>query len=706
MIREGDIVRRSAERSPAAPENLDGDRKDARLCVRVLGPFELHRGEAAIRLPSKAQALLAYLAVNRNKPVPKDTLATLLWGRSGTEQARASLRQCLAALRRALGAQAELLVANASTLKLDDAAGLEVDAADFLVWSRSGQLSILQKADELWRDEFLAGMHIPIEPFERWLMIERQRFDSERLDLLFRTARGHAAVGDTDSTTAACRHLLALDPLREEGHRLLMTVLANAGNRGNALLQYERCVEIVREELGVEPDPDTVSLAEAIRLGVFRQSTHTLPSSLSAESNGATISTSDSSESGLAGLPLPEKPSIAVIPFVNLSGQASQDYFVRGLVDDLTVALGRERWLFVSASSSTHVVEDGGIDPRQAAAQLGVQYILKGSVRMDSGHLLVVVQLIDGARGTHVWSGRFQDQMDNLFALQDRLTTNVAAAIAPALMSVEMERALHKPTGNLTAFDLYLRALQRFRVSKRDNEEALALLDQAIALDPSYASAQALAARCYQFQLMFDWRSPGDPGFQAGIRRGHDAADMGRNDPEALWMAGLALVHLSGELDFAHALIERSLTLNPNSANAWIASCLLNSYLGNTETAIEHFQRARRLNPLDLSQHVHWNTVAWAYLGAGRDEEAADAAERTLHIQPDYPPGLRLKAVTCALLGKVEEARAATALMLANQPTTTITWMRAFLQPPLQRNRKALDRYIEGARLAGVPEDN
>jgi TolB-like protein/DNA-binding SARP family transcriptional activator/Tfp pilus assembly protein PilF len=670
-----------------------------------LGLFELRRGEAVVRLPRKAQALLAYLAVNRDKSVPKDTIATLLWGRSGTEQARASLRQCLVALRTALGSQAELLVADTATLKLADATGLEADAADFLAWSRSEHLSVLQKADALWRDEFLAGMHIPVEPFERWLAIERQRFDSERLDLLFRLAKGHAAAGETDLATAVCRQLLALDPLREEGHRLLMIVLANAGNKGSALLQYEQCVEIVRDELGVEPDPDTVNLAEAIRLGVLRRNnTQRLPPSLPAEPDNATTSASASSGTAFVGLPLPEKPSVAVVPFANLSGDVSQDYFVRGLVDDLTVALGRERWLFVSASASAYAVEDGGLDSRQAAAKLGVQYILKGSVRMDDGRLLVVVQLIDAARGTHVWSGRFQDQMDNVFALQDRLTTKVAATIAPALMSAEVERALHKPTDSLTAFDLYLRALPRFRASKNDNEEALALLDRAIALDPAYASAHAMAARCYQFQLMFDWRSPGDPGFAAGIHRAHEAAGTGRNDSEALWMAALALVHLSGELDFAQALIERSLTLNPNSANAWTASCLLQSYLGNTDTAIEHFERARRLNPLDLSQHVHWNTVAWAYLGAGRYDEAANAAERTLRVQPDYPPGLRLKAVTCALLGKAEEARAATARMLVSQPTTTIAWMRAFLQAPLQRNVKALDTYIEGARLAGVPE--
>jgi adenylate cyclase len=169
-------------------------------------------------------------------------------------------------------------------------------------------------------------------------------------------------------------------------------------------------------------------------------------------------------------------------------------------------------------------------------------------------------------------------------------------------------------------------------------------------------------------------------------------------------MAGLALAHLSGELDFAQALIERSLTLNPNSANAWIGSCLLHSYLGNSDTAITHFERAQRLNPLDLSQHLHWNMLAWAHLGAGRYEEAAQAADRTLSVQPDYPAGLRLKAVTYGLLGRTDEARATAGRLLARQPSTTIAWLRVFLQPMLQRNPKALEAYLAGARAAGVPE--
>lgn len=664
------------------------------LELSLLGPFELRRGGALVGMPRKAQALLAYLAVNANKATPKDTLATLLWGHTGSEHARASLRQCLVALRHALGENAGLLLADGPTIALDESEEILVDTVEFLARARSENLSDLKRAHELYRDMFLAGMHIPIEPFDRWLSIERQRFEAERLDHLNRLSGAHAAAGEIDKAITACRQLLALDPLREEGHRLLMTVLANSGNRGGALLQYEQCVEVVRDELGAAPDPETVALAEAIRLGVLQETRHGLPP----RNGGVLVAPSG------AGPPLPDKPSVAVLAFANLSGEAAQDYLVRGLVEDITVALGREKWLFVSASESAFALDQGVLDARDVGARLGVKYILKGSVRIDGEHLLVVAQLLDGMRGTHIWSGRFQDQMDNLFAMQDRLATKVAATIGPALMSQEVERARHQPTEHLTAFDLYLRALPRFRTSKQENEEALALLGRAIALDPSYAAAHALAARCYQFQLMFDWRSPGNAGFAAGVHHAREAAGHGRNDSEALWMAALALVHLSGEHDFAEALIERSLTLNPNSANAWTGSCLLHSYLGDTDRALDDFALAQRLNPLDVTQHLHWNMVAWAYLGAGRLEEAADAAERTLRVQPDYLPGLRLKSVTCALRGRLDEARACTARLLAKQPSTSVAWMQAFLKFPLERNPRALETYLRGARLAGIPE--
>jgi len=682
----------SAEATPEAGPDLR---------ISILGPFELRRTGALIRLPKKAQGLLAVLAVNRGQPVPRETLATLFWGNSGTDQARQSFRQGLLALRTALGTLADCIASEATTLALLPSEVIAVDAHDFAEKCKAQSLPDLERAGALYRDAFLAGLHIPVEPFERWLTIERQRFESMRLDLLQRLATAQAAAGHHDKAVTASRQLVSLDPLREEGHRLLMTLLATTGNRGGALLQYEQCVEILKDELGIDPDPETARLAEAIRLGTLEKRAPASPPVVM--HHGAT-DVRPGKFADVAGPELPDKPSIAVLPFANLSGDAAQDYFVRGLVEDITVALGKEKWLFVIASPSAFMAGHAEADARTVGAKLGVHYLLKGSVRIEAGQVLFVVQLIDAARGGHIWSGRFQDQMDNVFALQDRLATKVAAAIAPALMSVEVERALHKPTASLSAFDLYLRALPRFRTSLQDNEQALDLLAKAIELDPSYAAAHAMSARCYQFQWLFGWRLPGDPQFAQGVHHCHQAASLGRSDSEALWMAGLALVHLAGEHDFSQALIERSLSLNPNSANAWTASCFIHSYLGNTDTAIDHFHKAQRLNPLDVSQHLHWNAIAWAFLGGGRYEEAADAAVATLRIQPDYIPGLRVSMVTSALAGRLDEARVHAATVMAKQPNISIAWLRAFLSVPLQRNTKAIEKYLEGARLAGVPE--
>ena len=663
----------------------------SKLLLSVLGPFELRRDDRPVlRLPKKAQAMLAILAIGGNRPVPRDHLATLLWGDHSTEQARQSLRQSLLALRGALGPDADrVLLADTSTVALAGTDAIALDAHEFETLSRSDDLADLARAETLYRDDLLSGLHIPVEPFERWLTIERQRLAGMRLTLMEKLAVAQARAGQIDNAITSARHLVTLDPFREEAHRLVMRLLADAGNRGAALVHYDQCTRVLREELGIEPDAETTRLAAAIRDGTAVKD---VPGAATA------------APAAVAALALPDKPSIAVLPFANLSSDGTQGYFVQGLVDDITVALGREKWLFVIASPSAIAAGDETADPRLISTRLGVRYVLRGSVRLDAGQVLVVAQLSDAARGVHVWSERFRDQMDNLFALQERLTTKVAAMIAPALMAVEVERAMHKGTESLTAFDLYLRALPKFRTSMRDNEEALELLAKAIEFDPSYAAAHGMAARCYQFQLMLGWRLPGDPRLAQGVRHCHEAASTGRNDSEALWMAGLALVHLAGEHDFSQALIERSLSLNPNSANAWTTSCFIHSYLGNTDTAIDHFQKAQRLNPLDLSQHLHWNAIAWAYMGAGRYEEAAEAAEKTLRIQPDYLPGLRISMVTSALAGRLDEAQAYAARVLAKQPSITISWARTFLKVPLQRNTRALDTWLEGARIAGVPE--
>ena len=405
-------------------------------------------------------------------------------------------------------------------------------------------------------------------------------------------------------------------------------------------------------------------------------------------------------------LTLPDKPSIVVLPFVNLSGDPNEDYFVDGLVDDFTVALGRENWLFVMTSPSTSSLKDNPSDPRRIGSELGVHYVLQGSLRRQDNRIRVVVRLSDGQNGGQIWSDRFEDEIDNVFDLQDRLMTQLVATIAPALRTSEIERAYRKPTSSLTAFDLYLQALPLFRTSLIDNRRAIGLLERAIELDRSYSSAFGLAARCYQFQKIMAWVAPSDPCLREGIEFARRAAELGDNNPEALWMAGLALIFLDGELDQGPALIERSLTLNPSSANAWTASCLAYSCLGQSETAIEHFHKARRLNPLDHLHHLHWNSVALAYLGAGRIQDANEAADKTLNTLSTYPPGLRLKVAVCGLLGLSDDSAKYLERLLSVQPDCSLTWLSEHLETHLLRNPNCLANFLEGARLAGLPENS
>ena len=693
-----------AERGAGAPAT-DALRGEEQLTIGLLGPFEVKRGESQpLRLPKKAQALLAFLALQKGRPIPREQLATLLWGNSATEQARQSLRQCLAALRNALGAElSEAIVADTTSVLLAPSDRWSVDVAAFEIACQSSSLADLARASALYRDELLAGLQIPVEPFGDWLSLERQRLFSLRLDLLQRLADARANAGDMENGIAAARHLTSLDPLREEGHRLLMRLLAAAGNRSAALKQYERCAQTLRDELGIAPDAETDRLAEAIRAGrtALPESGGATPPTSARPIGAAAVAATPASP----GPPLPDKPSIVVLPFANLSGDATQDHFVDGLVEDITIALGRETWLFVIASPSAFAIRKRTGDPREAAAKLGVRYVLRGSVRRDGNRVRTVVQLTDAAMGAHIWSHRFEDEVDNVFAMNDRLVAQAAALIAPALRSVEIERAQRKPTSSLTAFDLYLRALSRYRTSLSENQEALRLLSAASRLDPSYAAAYGLAARCYQFQKFMGWVPPTHPGLDEGVRLARVASELGRNDSEALWMAGGAITQLAADIDHGQALIDRSLSLNPNSADAWSSSCVSRTYTGNLEQAIDHFQRSQRLNPLDQLHHVHWNMVGMAYFVAGRYEEAHAAADKTLNARPTYPQGLRLKVATCGLLNRIEEGGTYVQQLLAVHPECSVAWLRDFWEPLLHRTPGALDSYIRGSRLSGLSEE-
>ncbi len=680
----------------------------------MLGSFELRRGGLPQRLPRKAQGLLAYLALHQGRQVSRDQLATLLWGNTATEQARQSLRQCLASLRNAFGTQAAgLIVTDMTSVMLEASADVAIDVVRFDEACRSSARDIepMARASALYRGELLVDLHIPIEPFNEWVSLERQRLSAMRSDLLLRLSRAYGDAGDAPQATETARELTKHDPLREEGHRQLMKLLAASSERSAALKQLQVLTNLLNEQLGISPDAETVALADQIRAGIREVENTQLRSTTKAQNAALPVSTDRTTPSPellrpalLVGPPLPDKPSIVVLPFTNLSGEPGQDYFVDGLVDDITIALGREKWLFVIASSSAFAFRDRNVDPREVATKLGVKYVLRGSFRKSADRVRVVVLLTDAASGEFIWSDRFEDEARNVFDLTDRLMTHVAAMIAPALRSIEIERAQRKSPARLTAFDLYLQALPRFRTSLADNHAALHLLEKAIALDPTYGAAHAFAARCYQFQKLMGWVRPDDPQLWQGVRLAHRATELGSNDSEALWMAGGALVQIGGEIDLGQALIDRSLQLNPNSASAWTSSCQVRTYIGDCELAIEHFQRSQRLNPLDRLHHVHWNIVGMAYFAAGRYEEADAAADKVLSILPAYPQGLRLKIATSGALGRTDVGRENVQRLLAVHPECDMRWLEDFNGPFLVKVPKLMETYLAAARKGGMPE--
>jgi TolB-like protein len=406
-----------------------------------------------------------------------------------------------------------------------------------------------------------------------------------------------------------------------------------------------------------------------------------------------------------ASPPLPGKPSIVVLPLANLSGDPSQDYFADGMVEDITIALGRLPWLFVIGSASAFTYKTRAVDLRQIGSELGVRYALTGSVRKESNRVRIAVQLTDTSRGGHVWADRFEGELDSVFAMQDRVASQVSSIIAPALRSEEIERARHKPTESLTAYDLFLRALPLYRDSLAHNREALLLLQRAIELDPSYGAAYGLAAICYFWQRVRGWVSPLDASLMEGVRFAHLAAQTGANDPEALWMAAPALTMLAGELETGSGWVAKALALNPNSSNAWAVSAVIHGHLGDLDTSLDHFESARRLNPLEFPFVSRWAAISHAHFVAGDFEEVIRCADRSLAEHPHALPAMRMKIAACGLLGRIEEGRECAARLQAAVPTTTVASLKAHYEP-LMRHRPGLtENFVTGLRRTGLPEN-
>jgi TolB-like protein len=398
---------------------------------------------------------------------------------------------------------------------------------------------------------------------------------------------------------------------------------------------------------------------------------------------------------------LPNKPSIAVLPFTNMSGDPEQEYFADGVVEEIITALSRMRWLGVIARNSSFTYKGRAVDVKQVGRELGVRYVLEGGVRKASNRVRITAQLIDAISGAHLWADRFESALDDIFDLQDQVTASVVGAIAPKLEKAEIERTKYKPTESLDAYDYYLRGIANlYRETRETNNEALRLFYSAIELDPDFSSAHGMAAWCYIRRRGNRWTTEATETSEAA-QLARQAVALGKEDAVAFSTGGYALAYFVKEFDSGAAFIDRALVLNPNLASGWLFSGRVRIYLGEPEVALEHLALSMRLSPLDPYMFAAQNGIALAQLCAGRYEEASVAAEKALQENPNYHSALRVFAASSALAGRLEDAQKAMARLREIDPALRVADL-GDLQP--FRRPEDVARYAEGLRKAGLPE--
>ena len=402
-------------------------------------------------------------------------------------------------------------------------------------------------------------------------------------------------------------------------------------------------------------------------------------------------------------LALPDKPSIVVLPFQNMSGDPEQEYFADGMVEEITTAISRLPWLFVIARNSSFTYKGKAVDVKQVARELGVRYVLEGSVRKAGNRVRITGQLIDTNTGAHIWADRFDGALDDIFELQDEVASRVAGAIEPKLRLSEIERASRKPTENLDAYDLYLRGVAAFRkVAREGFEEALRAAHQALEIDPRFAPAAGLAAICKVNQTSEGWIRNTPAITAEALRLARQAIDTGRDDPDALLMGAHTIGQFAGDVTTAGVAVDRALELNPNSADAWNVRGWLYLYVDQADAAIEAFERAIRLSPRDRVGYSFFLGLARGHLTAGRYDEATAWIDKTLVEMPRYGTALRIKVVLCELMGRHNEARECLARLREVAPDMTIEGFAAYAAQHYTPELRAL--YVNALRRVGLPE--
>jgi TolB-like protein/Flp pilus assembly protein TadD len=403
-----------------------------------------------------------------------------------------------------------------------------------------------------------------------------------------------------------------------------------------------------------------------------------------------------------ASLVQTDKPSIAVLPFEAMAGDRADEYFADGMAEELITALSRCPSLFVIARNSSFIYKGKAVDVRQIGRDLGVRYVLEGSIRRAGRRLRITGRLADATSGTHLWSDRFEGDAGDVFELQDQVTAGVVAALQPTLQFAEIQRLRSKPAPDLDAYDLLLRAQAlEHEYTEQSLATALDCLKRAIEIDPSYAPAMAMAAYCRAERRQQGWAMDAQAESAAGLQLAMRAVELGKDDPNVLWMAAFAIRVLGADAQRALELVNRSLELNPNSAIALTTAGWAETFLANPRRALQLLQKAERLNPRDPKAWYMSAAAALAHFVAGDFADAVARARKGLAQNPRFAPSLRVLAAGLARLGDKRAAQEAILTLLRLEPGLTLSVLRSRLA---HMDERALGPFLQALHLAGLPE--
>jgi len=706
------------------------------LSARVLGGFELHSADGGDLTPpgKKLRALVALLALAPTAGWPRERLTALLWGDRDEEQARGSLRQALAELRRSLGDS--VLLADRETVAFDPAV-LRTDALEFARLAEAGEL---EQAAALYHGDLLDGVGLPDSGFDDWLLVERTRLHDLAAGVLARllsTQSGEIAI-------ATAQRLLQIDPTHEEAHRALMRLYAARGDRSRALRQYQLCRDQLQRDLGVKPEPETERLFQEIQSSTrdLAAAQPSPPAAAAAEPPPSTsVALPDRTVNvwprrrwhgwavaalmfvvvgGVAiaawwnpwepsSIESPEmsgKLSIAVLPFKNISDDPQQEYFADGIAEDLMTDLSGISGLFVTARNSSFTYKDKPVDVRDMARELGVRYVIEGSVRRAGDQVRINVELVDATTGGQHWAERYDGSVTDIFALQDKVTSAVVNALALRLTAGEQRELAQHETAVPEAYDAFLRGWELYRrTTPNDFVKAIPYFEQAIELDPAYGRAHAALAMIY-FQA-YDQAWAGNLHMSANdtYRRARDHLKLAKKHPTstAHQVAG-NMSRALGWYDDALSEFKAAIALDPNDSWNYAYSAYALIRAGRPAEAETQIEIAMRLDPHPPPLFVFYQGLAQFALD--RLPEAAATLEQAARLSPDDPWPTLYLAATYGRADRTSEAAVvmaafnATRIKLGGVPfAIDQCFSKLSLFGPAEQSR-----LFEGLRRAGAPE--